>query len=260
MLAMLSIVMIDNYKPLGLRDVQLRLLRNLKAIAYIFDNSGVRYFLSFGSLLGAVRHNGFIPWDDDLDIHIHHDDYNRAVAELNNNLPSHLAIVHHSSDMPWDVDFRLIDLETKLDEGVGSYSRKLCIDFFKAERCHPFSGVFVSRSKKVMNEKKRKIGGCEIKYNVKFFFVLFFYKAISLLPGKSHWFVNDKISAKTFSSASLWPLKTISFEDGLYPVPANTHDFLSVWYGDYMHVPPRSEQNRHFVTCYIFHKIDKDKE
>ena len=51
-----------------LRELQLAQLQELKDIAAFCDDNGIAYFLDSGTLLGAVRHKGFIPWDDDVDI------------------------------------------------------------------------------------------------------------------------------------------------------------------------------------------------
>ena len=62
----------EQYNPDGsiLRLQQLRMLDILKIIADICDRYEILYWLSSGTLLGAIRHGGFIPWDDDLDIEL----------------------------------------------------------------------------------------------------------------------------------------------------------------------------------------------
>ena len=58
-----------------LRNYQLRLLKLLKDFDALCRENGLRYWLSSGTLLGAVRHGGFIPWDDDIDVEMPWDDY-----------------------------------------------------------------------------------------------------------------------------------------------------------------------------------------
>ena len=53
-----------------LRDIQLASVKILKEVDRICNEFNIQYFISFGTLLGAVRHGGFIPWDDDIDISI----------------------------------------------------------------------------------------------------------------------------------------------------------------------------------------------
>ena len=69
-----------------LRELQLCELEVLKSIKSVCDKHQIRYYLSSGTLLGAVRHQGFIPWDDDIDVEMPYPDYLRflevAQAEL----------------------------------------------------------------------------------------------------------------------------------------------------------------------------------
>lgn len=64
---------------LSMREVQCAILETLDSFIKLCDKIGIDYYLTFGSLLGAVRHKGFIPWDDDLDICIFRDDYEKLV-------------------------------------------------------------------------------------------------------------------------------------------------------------------------------------
>ena len=65
---------------LELRDIQLESLKILKDIDTVCRREGITYWLMYGSLIGVVRHQGFIPWDDDLDIAMPRSDYERFLA------------------------------------------------------------------------------------------------------------------------------------------------------------------------------------
>lgn len=70
-----------------LRQTQLVLLHLLHVIDRICSENGIRYWLAWGSCLGAMRHDGFIPWDDDLDIGLSVKDFKRLIKLLPRELP-----------------------------------------------------------------------------------------------------------------------------------------------------------------------------
>lgn len=78
----------ERYNPDGsiLRKQQLRMLEMLQYIDFVCKKHNIRYWLCSGTLLGAVRHGGFIPWDDDVDIEMLREDYKRLVRILKRTL------------------------------------------------------------------------------------------------------------------------------------------------------------------------------
>ena len=81
-----------------LRKAQLRMLEILKAVDAICRKHQIDYWLDAGTLLGAVRHKGFIPWDDDIDIAIRREDYPRMREILQQELPENLVFVDWTTD------------------------------------------------------------------------------------------------------------------------------------------------------------------
>ena len=88
------------FNPEGslLRRQQMRMLEILVEIDKICKKHDIRYWLSSGTLIGAMRHNGFIPWDDDLDIEMMRSDYVRLMEVLPSELPDWLALQNDETD------------------------------------------------------------------------------------------------------------------------------------------------------------------
>ncbi|WP_051004336.1 LicD family protein [Treponema primitia] len=81
-----------------LRDIQLIELAILKQVLAIIKSNNLTYFLLGGTLLGAVRHQGFIPWDDDIDIGMPRPDYEKFIEVVNKLLPGNLQLKHFKLD------------------------------------------------------------------------------------------------------------------------------------------------------------------
>lgn len=78
------------------KKIQESTLDILKAVAKVCDENGLTYYLTGGSLLGAVRHSGFIPWDDDIDIAMPRADYEKLTKIADDELPSRFKFAHFS--------------------------------------------------------------------------------------------------------------------------------------------------------------------
>ena len=81
-----------------LSKVQKRLLEMGKVIAGILEHNDIPYMITFGTLLGAVRHKGFIPWDDDFDLFLFDDTYEKAMVVLEKELPSDMFLENSKSE------------------------------------------------------------------------------------------------------------------------------------------------------------------
>lgn len=131
----------QRYNPEGslLRRQQMRMLELLMEIDRICKKHGIRYWLSSGTLIGAARHGGFIPWDDDLDIEMMRDDYNRLMEVLPEELPATMALQTHQTDPTYFFYYAKVrDRRSILAEG-NNYDRMwkeqgIYIDIFPLER------------------------------------------------------------------------------------------------------------------------------
>lgn len=105
-------------------------LEILKSIADFCDKNNLRYYLAYGTMLGAVRHKGFIPWDDDIDIMMPRDDYNKFISSYNGyNSMYKVYSIESDDNYPYTMA-KVFDQRTKLE------------DFTLWEQ-YPYSGVFV---------------------------------------------------------------------------------------------------------------------
>ena len=81
-------------KDFNLRPVWDATLEVYKAVAALCDKHHLRYYVTYGCALGAVRHRGFIPWDDDFDMSMPREDYQRFIALATKELPPYLKFVN----------------------------------------------------------------------------------------------------------------------------------------------------------------------
>lgn len=72
-------------RKLDIKEIQEVSLEILKIVADICEEENLRYYLTYGTLIGAIRHKGFIPWDDDIDIAMPRDDYEKLLRYLRDN-------------------------------------------------------------------------------------------------------------------------------------------------------------------------------
>ena len=79
---------LDNYRQQSLREAQLKMLHILEDIDRICKTHNILYWIEGGTLLGAMRHGGFIPWDDDLDVSMMRKDYAKFLSVASKELPS----------------------------------------------------------------------------------------------------------------------------------------------------------------------------
>ena len=110
------------------QSAQLKLLQeieleNLRMLMEICEKNHLRYYLIGGSLLGAMRHKGFIPWDDDIDVGLPRPDYNRFVQIAKSYLPDHMDVRTMTSDPNYKCYFtRLINNKKKIYWDHGQYT------------------------------------------------------------------------------------------------------------------------------------------
>lgn len=96
-----------------MKHIQLDILKN---VAKFCDENRIRYYLGFGTMLGAVRHKGFIPWDDDIDILMPRPDYLRFVKVFNKSNDRYEVKSIEIDEAYWNTFAKVFDLQTYMEE------------------------------------------------------------------------------------------------------------------------------------------------
>ncbi len=116
----------------NVRKVQNVQLQILKDFMFFCKEHQLRYFMSGGSLIGVMRHKGFIPWDDDIDVVMPRKDYNKFV-KLQDEYPNDYFIVNHDADKNWQFNFsQFVDDQSEIIVHMNEKPRKckIWIDVF----------------------------------------------------------------------------------------------------------------------------------
>lgn len=249
-----------------LRQHQMRMLGMLRCIDKICRENGIKYWLSSGTCLGAVRHGGFIPWDDDVDIEMLESDYSKFERIMREGVDGDIVLQTHKSDAEYFAPYgKVRDLKSVIEEGNGHdryYKyRGVYIDVFVIEpsvsrRLARLSGGMQSRLQYPLS----KIGsGVLRKLAANGMYLLLskcVYPVFSLITRRGSGLKLRHIHGSGFVSPryrnDLFPLKRIPFEEYSFPVPNDCHRYLSALYGDYMSIPEISEIHTHLsnVTLY----------
>src|SRR5215203_2661493 len=149
-----------------LRQCQLVMLRMLKIFDYLCLKHGIKYFLTGGSLIGAIRHQGFIPWDDDLDVGMTRDDYEKFEKYAAPELPYDIFFQTPQTDAFYphynNVEARLRDKYSSYIH-TGSPKRKwhegFQVDIFIYDRSylpHNFFVITQNKLLKLLNDNRKR--------------------------------------------------------------------------------------------------------
>ena len=245
-----------------LRALQLKKLDSLHEIERICEKHNLRFFLDYGTLLGAIRHGGYIPWDDDIDLSMPISDFNKFIKIAKTELDDRFFLQTADTDPPYSLPFMKIRTNNTTDLFIPWKKYKihqgLCLDIFQI---YP-----LARNKILRSIQYKAAMVYKLSYKSRIFEskkIRAVQKVMHLLPRKFWAFITIPFFAKysdekavTYShlieepkapilASDLFPLKKMRFEDKEYPVPANYHVYMTATYGDYMTPPPEAERIGH---------------
>lgn len=263
-------------------EINLEMLRSFDRICRKHD---VQYYLNYGSCLGAIRHKGFIPWDNDIDVCMTRENYEKlelwkdefesiyhfvppndlgkkkyfdCVPRLNYKkayirMDEDACKYYENHNNRIDLDMFLID--KTYDTFKGKYQRlelALLYGLMNAYR-HESSFFDYSRSMRMVNAILRRIGRC-ISLNWLRKRVDKVAKRFNNDPNAPYYFISNCALCKLkllFPAEIFHTSVDVPFEDLRVPVPGNYDEFLRLIFGNYMNLPPEQERVPHWGRILI---------
>lgn len=254
-----------------LHAIELEAIAEIKKIC---DLENINWFLIGGSALGAVRHDGFIPWDDDVDIGMFRDDYERFLSVAKTSLSDKFFLQTLETDKGYHLGYAKVRINDTLYIQENVSHRKMhhgvFVDIYpidwvpdskklrKKQRLYSNLSYTLCRGEPVTKQGKaiNIISTVMSKIIPKSWLKsvgIIFDKKISKFKGK---YIANIYGIKQYDN-EIMPREYIGipilhkFENLTVPIPENYHEYLTFLYGDYMELP-EDKQFKHFPVKYSF--------
>ena len=269
----------NNFELKKAQMIQLEIAKEIKRICI---KNKIKYSLGYGTLIGAIRHKGFIPWDDDLDICFLRKEYDRFIAACKTDLGEKFFLQTYETDPYYTWPYAKIQMKGTVYKEAGVNDKMACgvfVDLFPFENAPVYTvpvAIFkyrfylkllqikmgysetISKNKKVLRFLMRLLS--------KFYSVDCLKKKVTSIPVSykndhsryvydinSESLIHAKLPRKVFKKYC-----TAVFEDDSFMIIKEYDAYLRYFYGDYMQLPPESErENRH---CIVEFSYDNDEE
>lgn len=246
-----------------LREAQLKMLGILEEIDKLCKAHGISYWIEGGTLLGAMRHGGFIPWDDDVDISMLRPDYERFLEVAAGELPSHLFLQTRKTDPSFHHhECKVRDLNSFIADGGddtgADYQKGLFVDVFPYD---PAPSKFRSQMGNVahgitiativldgLHHFSWRSMGQLFYFGIKRPLLKAAWRLGCLLWANGEYVAIDphfSWSRAIHNKSNVFPLCEVDFEGKRFSAPAKPDEYLTTLYGDWHQIPPKEKQQIH---------------
>ena len=234
-----------------IKQIELNLLLKLDEICKKYK---LRYYLCGGTLLGAVRHKGFIPWDDDIDVLMPREDFEKLLRlEKKQKQDAVEKIVSWKSGNSIYPFIKLINTNTVLKEKYLSeeFTTGIWIDIFPLDGMPDDEKIIAKKFKKIKFYKTILLTAySEMGKGATWYAAL--AKRV-LIPICKH-LNTEKLSNKLKAISKEYPIDKsveVEFEGHMFPAPKCWDFYLTQLYGDYMQLPPENKRISHDFNVYM---------
>lgn len=257
---------------MNLRKIQLNILKTIHSIC---EENNITYYICSGTLLGAVRHKGYIPWDDDIDIMLLRDDYEKLIKILKKQEKFRwLGILDHNCKGYYYPFAKAVDNRTvaKMEDNLTDHGIWVDIfpcdnlpdnkiiryifvmkNFFKRSVVMSMTTDFSSNQKirhwfikKMLNIYSKTINKQKYAEN--------YYNYEKKYCKKTSNYIGIMFSQyklkECFDLSLLGKPQLYSFENEKFYGPSKAHEYLEHLYGNYMELPPKNERKDHKIIAW----------
>lgn len=237
--------------------VQRRLFNMAIAIRDILERHNIPYIITYGTLLGAVRHSGFIPWDDDFDFYLFAESYDNAISILREELPQNMFLEDENSEPLYFHGWAHVkDLNTivacKTFIADGIYAHKgLSVDLYKMTPIKRNELNDYKREQHIQYlHRKLKLGLIsQVEFDAKCISLNnkpLTQKVIKTSNSSDIIYAFMSLDGEYLELDEIYPLKRYMFEGTTFYGQNQYHEFLQRCYGEYMTFPPEDKRIPHY--------------
>lgn len=249
--------------------VQNRLLDIAKEVHNILDSYHIPYVITYGTLLGAIRHKGFIPWDDDFDLYLFDESYSQALEALRYELPPDLFLEDENSEPLYFHGWAHVkDLNSSVECDLypqdNLYKHHgLSIDLYKATK--------IPRDELLLFQKREILKYYERKFSKGFMGESDFHNKVEAVTEEIQIIESTltsmakrdlspiygfmSLDGDMFEIDEVFPLKKYKFADTEFWGPNHFDSFLKRCYGDYMQLPSIENRKPHYSKVFFYDSI-----